>query len=81
MLNTYGGICQPTFSCKAGAMYFAILFCAKQCGKVDYDETKKLFDFICSNVTLPDVEKNPMEDIAGLGAKLSSLLERKQAAD
>lgn len=55
------------FKSKAGAMSFAILMnsTVNQEGRrvVDYEETQKLFDFICSSVTLPDVERDAMGDM------------------
>lgn len=55
------------FKSKAGAMSFAILMNttvnAKGCRMIDYDETQKLFDFICASVNLPDVERDAMGDM------------------
>ena len=57
------------FKSKAGAMSFAILMNASvsESGarSIDYDETKELFDFICENVNLPDVERGAMGDMVG----------------
>ena len=62
------------FNSKAGAMSFAILMSSSPgengTRKVNYDEAKKLFDFITENVALPDVGKDSysemMEALAGL---------------
>lgn len=55
------------FKSKAGAMSFAILMNttvnAEGCRMIDYDETQKLFDFICASVNLPDVERDAMGDM------------------
>lgn len=62
------------FNSKAGAMSFAILMSSSLAEngtrKVNYDEAKKLFDFITENVALPDVGKDSysemMRALAGL---------------
>lgn len=55
------------FKSKAGAMSFAILMntTINTEGRrmIDYDETQKLFDFICASVNLPDVERDAMGDM------------------
>lgn len=55
------------FKSKAGAMSFAILMNttinAEGRRMVDYDETQKMFDFICASVSLPDVERDAMGDM------------------
>ena len=57
------------FNSKAGAMSFAILmslFLGEDgTRKVNYDEAKKLFDFITENVELPDVEKDSYSEMMG----------------
>ena len=57
------------FNSKAGAMSFAILmslFLGEDgTRKVNYDEAKKLFDFITDNVALPDVAKDSYSEIMG----------------
>lgn len=57
------------FNSKAGAMSFAILMSSSLgengTRKVNYDEAKKLFDFITENVELPDVEKDSYSEIIG----------------
>lgn len=57
------------FNSKAGAMSFAILmslFLGEDgTRKVNYDEAKKLFDFITENVELPDVAKDNYSEIIG----------------
>jgi hypothetical protein len=55
------------FKSKAGAMSFAILMNTTINSEgqrvIDYDETQKLFDFICASVNLPDVERDAMGDM------------------
>lgn len=55
------------FKSKAGAMSFAILMntTMTEAGTrvINYDETQKLFDFICASVNLPDVERDAMADM------------------
>ena len=55
------------FKSKAGAMSFAILMNTTigAAGErvINYDETQKLFDFICASVNLPDVERDAMGDM------------------
>lgn len=57
------------FNSKAGAMSFAILmslFLGEDgTRKVNYDEAKKLFDFITENVALPDVAKDSYSEMMG----------------
>lgn len=58
--------CQRTQSApitsKAEALQFAILTTAKVSSdghnEVDYEEAKKLFDFICANASFPEDERN-----------------------
>ncbi len=63
-MDLYNSSCSDmtAFKSKAGAMSFAILMSSSigenNTRKVDYDEALKLFDFICQNVKLPDVEKD-----------------------
>lgn len=54
-----GGVAAPIDS-KGSAISFAIVMCSSFSEKsktrsVDYKKAQKLFDFICSNVKLPDV--------------------------
>lgn len=55
------------FKSKAGAMSFAILMNTTMTEEgtrvINYDETQKLFDFICASVNLPDVERDAMADM------------------
>ena len=57
------------FNSKAGAMSFAILMSSSLgengTRQVNYDEAKKLFDFITENVALPDVEKDIYSEMMG----------------
>lgn len=67
MTNYVGGSDMTVFKSKAGAMSFAILMntTINSDGHrvVDYDETQKMFDFICASVNLPDVERDAMADM------------------
>lgn len=68
MMSSYiGGPDMTVFKSKAGAMSFAILMnttIGDDCRRViNYDETQKLFDFICASVNLPDVERDAMGDM------------------
>ena len=55
-------------SSKAGAMEFAIVMNTTSDEKgrtvVDYKEAKKLFDFICNNVKIPEVGRDSMESLS-----------------
>lgn len=65
--NYFSGSDMTVFKSKAGAMSFAILMNTtintEGRRKIDYDETQKLFDFICASVNLPDVERDAMGDM------------------
>lgn len=67
MTNYFGGSDMTVFESKAGAMSFAILMntTMTETGTrvINYDETQKLFDFICASVNLPDVERDAMADM------------------
>lgn len=67
MTNYVGGSDMTVFKSKAGAMSFAILMNTTINSEgqrvIDYDETQKLFDFICASVNLPDVERDAMADM------------------
>ena len=67
MTNYFGGSDMTVFKSKAGAMSFAILMntTMTEAGTrvINYDETQKLFDFICASVNLPDVERDAMADM------------------
>ncbi|MBQ2001741.1 MAG: hypothetical protein II240_00385 [Bacteroidaceae bacterium] len=70
-METYGlfGSNMTAFNSKAGAMSFAIMM-SSSLGEdgtrnVNYDEAKKLFDFITENVALPDVEKDSYSEMLG----------------
>ena len=66
MYSSLSGCCETrSFTTKAGAMSFAIC-CSMADGKVDYKEAKKLFDFICKNVKLPDTEPDQVGAIANI---------------
>jgi len=67
MTSYFGGSDMTAFNSKAGAMSFAILMntIVDEDGRriVNYDETQKMFDFICARVNLPDVERDAMGDM------------------
>jgi len=67
MTSYFGGSDMTVFKSKAGAMSFAILMntTINTEGRrmIDYDETQKLFEFICASVNLPDVERDAMGDM------------------
>ncbi len=51
---------------KGSAIAFAIMMSIEYPGlnkppRVNYQKAQKLFDFICSNVNLPDVKKNELD--------------------
>lgn len=61
---------------KGAAMFFAILMSSSYCGqnnirRINYKKAQRLFDFICSNINLPDVKTEPMD---GLNAQLGGLV-------
>ena len=70
-------------SSKAGAMEFSIVMNTTQDEggrtRVDYEEAKKLFDFICSNVTLPDVERDSAESLSECYTKIMEMLMKQTA--
>lgn len=54
------------------ALVMATDYCeARNTRRINYKKAQKLFDFICSNVNLPDVKAEPMD---GLSAKLGGLM-------
>ena len=67
MTSYFGGSDMTAFKSKAGAMSFAILMNtivdAEGRRIINYDESQKMFDFICARVSLPDVERDAMGDI------------------
>lgn len=73
------------FNSKAGAMSFAILMSSSLgengTRKVNYDEAKKLFDFITENVELPDVAKDSYSEIIGALTGLVTAKATCSAAD
>lgn len=71
-----GSVAAPIDS-KGSAISFAIVMCSSFSEKsktrsVDYKKAQKLFDFICSNVKLPDVKPDGMEQA---GAMINGLIE------
>lgn len=73
------------FRSKAGAMSFAILICSSYgeggMRKVDYDEAQKLYDFICDNVELPNVEKDYQDSLCSLMDYVSSLSKKETVSE
>lgn len=65
--NFASGSDMTAFKSKAGAMSFAILMntTITEAGArvINYDETQKMYDFICARVNLPDVERDAMSDM------------------
>ena len=77
MDSVYGlssiGCGSPVVDSKGAAIHFAVLMSVehpKGCGsaRINYRKAKKLFDFICSNVKLPEVK----QDYAALAESLVS---------
>lgn len=68
--SLYGLSNDTRLSSKAGAMEFAIVMNTTRDNDgriiVDYEEAKKLYDFICANVSLPDVGRDFTESYADL---------------
>lgn len=67
-LGLYSGGCDTTaFRSKAGAMSFAIVMTMltgeNGVRTVNLLAAQELFDFICKNVTLPDVEKDATAEV------------------
>lgn len=57
------------FVSKADALKFSIQFTSMMVdGNIvpQYDKAQELFKFICKNVNLPDVKKEPYEDLVAL---------------
>ena len=53
-----------TLDTKGAAIAFALIMSTSRCEKssrVNYAKAQKIFDFICSNVKLPDVRPNQAE--------------------
>lgn len=49
--------------------------------KVDYDEAQKLYDFICDNVELPNVEKDYQDALCSLMDYVSSLSKKENVSE
>ena len=82
----YVGFPMPTmrnFDSKAEAIQFAIEFTASTSmggRKADLDAAKELFDFICENVSLPDVKPNPADGLIEYAKKyIEQLVKSKEA--
>lgn len=71
-------------SSKAGAMEFAITMNAtldeKGRAVVNYKETKRMFDFICRNVKLPDIPRDSMDALSDGYVSLMQSLVKECAA-
>ena len=78
MSSGFYGSNDSRLSTKAGAMEFAIVMNTNhdERGKtyVDYKEAKRLFDFICRNVTIPDVGRDSMESLSEGYVKMMEML-------
>lgn len=86
MGSSFYGSNDTRFSSKAGALEFAIVMntVGDENGraKVDYKEAKKLFDFICSNVSLPDVPRDSSDGISEVYSKMMEyLFKEKEVKD
>lgn len=83
MSSGFYGSNDSRLSSKAGAMEFAIVMNTTQDEKgrtvVDYKEAKRLFDFICRNVKLPDVERDSAESLSDSYVKLMEMLTNEVA--
>lgn len=69
---------------KGAAIAFAVMLsleyprgCKSQ--RVNYQKAQKLFDFICSNVNLPDVKAEPMDGLSAQLGGLMGILEKTMA--
>lgn len=71
-------------SSKAGAMEFAIVMNTTSDEKgrtvVNYKEVKKMFDFICRNVKLPDLPRDSMDALSDGYVSLMQSLVKECAA-
>lgn len=74
----YGISGSTRLSSKAGAMEFAIMMNTNHDGEnrvcIDYKEAKRLFDFICRNVGLPDVPHDPSDSLSEMYTSLLGLI-------
>ena len=82
-MGLYSSSSDPfAFRSKAGAMSFALVMSLSVSENgdkvVDYEKAKKLFDFICENVNLPDVEKDATAEVVEmLSAAVKELQKEK----
>lgn len=68
-MENYGlglGCCSTAIDSKGSAIAFAVMMSLIYPGggkspRVNYRKAQKLFDFICSNVNLPDVKKSELD--------------------
>lgn len=71
-------------SSKAGAMEFAIVMNTTSDEKgravVNYKEVKRMFDFICRNVKLPDLPRDSMDALSDGYVSLMQSLVKEYAA-
>ena len=71
-------------SSKAGAMEFAIVMntTSDERGRavVNYKEVKRMFDFICRNVKLPDIPRDSMDALSDGYVSLMQSLVKECAA-
>ena len=81
MSSGFYGSNDSRLSSKAGAMEFAIVMNTTQDENsravVDYREAKRLFDFICRNVKLPEVGRDSMDNLSEGYVKLMEVLAKE----
>lgn len=81
MSSGFYGSNDSRLSSKAGAMEFAIVMNTTQDANgravVDYREAKRLFDFISRNVKLPEVGRDPMDNLSEGYVKLMEMLAKE----
>lgn len=63
------GIARDNFHCKAEALKYSLESTRNFKDNTiiyDFDRAQKLYDFICTNVNLPDVEPEPLKEFTPL---------------
>lgn len=83
MEGSYALGCYPAaIDSKGSAISFAILMSCYDgmngIRKINYKKAQKIFDFICSNVRLPDVKTDGMERVEALVSGLIGGLNAKE---
>ena len=87
-MENYGlnlGCCSTVIDSKGIAIAFAVMMSLEYPGggrspRVNYRKAQKLFDFICSNVNLPDVKKNELDFADSILKGISQLGGKKEVA-